>query len=206
MDHDQRVNRGSRQVIGMAHRYLRHILLGCFLVIVFPALVLANGPANVYKVTITKFEMFNGSDWVTIFDGTSTTIDIAAATSGAAAGSFLAGQNIPDGTYTQVRATPSATFSVKGNDGSRYTTATKGPNGGCVYSSSAAAEAECSVTISDGVTATTTTLSQAITSTAGVSSHKVRVSFDTSTAIQYVIAADELFPAQPTVTISIIAL
>ena len=191
----------------MAHRYLRHILLGCFLVIVFPALVLANGPANVYKVTITKFEMFNGSSWVTIFDGASTTIDIAAATSGAAAGSFLAGQNIPDGTYTQVRATPSATFSIKGNDGSgRYTTATKGSNGGCPFSLSAAAEAECSVAVSGGVTATADTLSQAITSTAGVASHKVRVSFDTSTAIQYVIAAGELFPAQPTVTISIIAL
>lgn len=190
----------------MAHRYLRHILLGCFWVIIFPALALANGPANVYKVTIAKFEMFNGTSWITILDGASTTIDIASANAGAVAGSFLAGQNIPDGTYTQVRVTPSATFSIKGNDGSRYTTAAKGPNGGCVYSASAAAETECSVTISDGVTATTTTLSQAITITAGVSSHKVRVSFDTSTAIQYVIAADELFPAQPTVTTSIIAL
>ncbi len=191
----------------MAHRYLRHILVGCFLVVAFPALGLANGPANVYKVTITKFEMFNGTSWVTIFDGASTTIDIAAATAGAAAGSFLAGQNIPDGTYTQVRATPSATFSIKGNDGSgRYTTATKGPNGGCTFSLSAATEAQCSVAVSGGVTATADTLSQAITSTAGVASHKVRVSFDTSTAIQYVGAANELFPAQPTVTISIIAL
>lgn len=206
MDHDQRVNRGSRQVIGMAHRYLRHILLGCFWVIVFPALALANGPANVYKVTIAKFEMFNGTSWITILDGASTTIDIASANAGAVAGSFLAGQNIPDGTYTQVRVTPSATFSIKGNDGSRYTTAANGPNDGCVYSASAAAVAECSVTIPDGVTAGTTVLSQGITVTAGVPSHKVRVSFDTSAAIQYVVGADELFPAQPTVTTSIIAL
>ncbi len=191
----------------MAHRYLRHILLGYFLVIVFPALALANGPANVYKVTITKFEMFNGTSWVTIFDGTSTTIDIASANAGAVAGSFVSGQNIPDGTYTQVRVTPSATFSIKGNDGSgRYTLAANGPGGGCTYSASAAAEAECSVAVPGGVAATTTVLAEGITSTAGVPSHKVRVSFDTSTGIQYVGGANELYPAQPTITVSEIAL
>ncbi|MBI4309744.1 MAG: hypothetical protein HY591_05385 [Candidatus Omnitrophica bacterium] len=177
------------------------IMLG----ILFSQPVLADGPSNVYKVTVTLFEMYNGTSWVTVSNGSSTTIDIAAANSGQAAGNFFAGLNVPDGTYTQVRVTPSAVFTVKGNDGAgRYTTAANGPNGGCVYSNSAAAEAECLVTVPGGITPTPDTLSTPITITNGIASHKVRVNFDTSTAIQYNGLADELFPGQPTVTMTLI--
>ena len=170
----------------------------------YPAL--ANGPANSYKVTITTMELYNGSSWVTVSSGSSTTIDIASATSGGAAGNFFSGLSIPDGTYSQVRATPSATFVIKGNDGSgRYTTATNGPNSGWVFSTVASAEDSCTVTVAS-ISAKTTVLSSPITVTGGVASHKVRVSFDTSTAIQYNAGANELFPSAPTVTITTIAL
>lgn len=165
----------------------------------------AVGPSSVYKVTVTLFEMYNGTSWVTVSNGSSTTIDIAAANSGQAAGNFFAGLNVPDGTYSQVRVTPSATFIVKGNDGSgRYTTATNGPGGGCAYSLSAASEAECTVSVPGGITANPDVLSTPITVTNGVASHRVRVNFDTSSTIQYVALSDELFPSQPTVTMTLI--
>lgn len=165
----------------------------------------ADGPSNVYKVTVTLFEMYNGTSWVTVSNGTSTTIDIAAANSGQAAGNFFAGLNVPDGTYSQVRVTPSATFVVKGNDGAgRYTTAANGPNGGCVYSNSAAAEAQCSVSVPGGITATPDVLSTPVTVTNGIASHKVRVNFNTSNTIQYNALANELFPGTPTVTMTLI--
>ncbi len=166
----------------------------------------ANGPANAYEVRISKLELWNGSSWVTVFEGTSTAIDIASVSSGAAAGQFLSGLSVPDGTYTQSRVTPSQVFKIKGNDGSRYTIATNGSNGGCQYTANSALEAACTVTISDPISPDVTTFSSPITMQNGVASHKIRVSFDTSSAVQYNSLADEIFPATPTVTVTVIAL
>lgn len=163
----------------------------------------ANGPATVYKVTLTKFELWNGTEWITAFTGTSTTLDIASASdTSTSAGNFLSGLVIPDGTYTKVRATPSGTFTIKGNDGAgNYTTAVVGAGTGSTPTNNAALAAECTVTIA-GVVATENTLSSPITVTGGVPDHKVRVKFNTSTAIQ--LQGGELFPAIPTVTASVI--
>ena len=49
------------------------------------------GAATVYKVTVTKFEMYNGSSWITVSDGSSTVMDIASVTAGQVAGNFSPG-------------------------------------------------------------------------------------------------------------------
>ncbi len=72
----------------------------------------ATGPASTYKVTVTKFELYNGTSWVTVSTGNSTVIDIAAVNAGQAAGTFFSSLSVPDGSYTQVRVTPSDTFTV----------------------------------------------------------------------------------------------
>lgn len=172
----------------------------------FAPVVWANGPANVYQVRISKMELWNGTSWVTVFEGTSTAIDIASVNSGTVAGQFLSGLSVPDGTYTQCRVTPSQVFNIKGNDGARFTTATNGANGGCQYTANSALEATCTVTISTPIDPDVTTFSSPITMQNGAASHKIRVSFDTSSAVQYNALADELFPSTPTVTVTVIAL
>lgn len=160
------------------------------------------GPATVYKVRISRFEIFNGTSWITLFDGTSADLDIAAMSAGASAGNFFSGLAVPDGTYTQVRVTPSPTFVISGNDGANYTTATVGANGGCTPGT-AAQQAECTITATgDRVPAAGTYDFSAtpITIKDGVPNRKVRVSFDVSNAVEFVILANELFPAAPTVT------
>lgn len=189
----------------MKRLILKYFLLGGIILTNF-SMAEAVGPANVYEVRVAKFELFNGTSWVTIFEGTSKAIDIAATNSGQVAGQFFTSLAVPDGTYTRSRVTPSQVFQIKGNDGSRYTTASSGPNGGCVYTTTASAEAACSITITDAITPETTTFSSPIVINNGVPSHKVRVSFDTSGAIQYNSLADEIFPAAPTVTVTVIAL
>lgn len=168
------------------------------------AVAWADGPANIYEVRIGKFELNNGTSWVTVFEGTSSVIDIASVNSGQLAGQFMSSLSVPDGTYTQSRVTPSQTFKVKGHDGSgRYTTAADGT--GCTYSNTAADEASCEFTVSQAITPDTTTFSAPIAVAGGVPSHKVRVSFDVSQAITYNGLADRLFPSQPTVTVTLIA-
>jgi hypothetical protein len=164
----------------------------------------ADGPASIYEVRIGKFELYNGTSWITVFEGTSSVIDIASVNSGQMAGQFMSGMSVPDGTYTQSRVTPSQTFKIKGNDGSnRYTTGVDGT--GCTYSNAASNEASCEFTVSQAITPDTTTFSTPIVMSGGVPSHKVRVSFDVSQAITYNALADRLFPAQPTVTVTLIA-
>jgi hypothetical protein len=166
----------------------------------------ATGPASVYKVTIVKFELYNGTSWITLFDGASTTIDIASVDAGQAAGNFFTGLNVPDGTYTQVRVTPSATFVVSGRVGTSYTTAAKA-NGGCVPTTTAANEAPCSVDVPGGIgTPNPDILPATLTITNGVPSHKIRVSFNVNNAIQDGGPFGELYPGTPTVTMSMIAL
>ncbi len=187
----------------------KRLVLGTFTFFIFYFVFIPNafaqtGPANLYKVSVTRFELFNGSAWVIIFDGQSITIDIASANAGGVAGNFISGVTVPDGTYTRSRVTVSTTFAIKGTDGAgNYTTATIGPGTGCTLTTTAASEAECTITINT-VPTDTTTFTNPITITNGIPSHKVRVSFDVSTAIQNI--SGELFPAAPTVTVTTIAL
>lgn len=167
------------------------------------------GTATVYKVTVTKFEMYNGTAWITVSNGSSTVMDIASVDSGQVVGSFFSGLAVPDGSYTQVRVTIQNSFTIKGSVGSDgtpiYTTATLS-GGACVSSASAGNMAECTVSVPGGlgdpqpdVLPTTLVVSN------GVPSHKIRVNFNVSAAIQEGIA-EVLFPGQPVVTMQMIAL
>lgn len=182
-------------------RFLRSFILIFIGGVLWVNVVCAAGPASVYKVTVTKFELYNGTEWVTAFSGTSATLDIAAGSVGSSVGNFMSGLTVPDGTYTQVRVTPSGTFTIKGNDGANYTTATVGPFTGSVPTVNPALAAECTLTLG-GVTAQTQDISATpIVVTDGVPNYKVRVSFDVSGAIGTV--AGELFPNPPVVTMSL---
>ena len=68
-----------------------------------PSAAWATGPAGAYKVRVSLFELYNGTSWVTIFSGTSTTLDIASTSSGSSAGNFFAGQTVPEGGYKKTK-------------------------------------------------------------------------------------------------------
>ena len=115
----------------------------------------------------------------------------------------MSGLSVPDGTYTQVRVTPSPTFIISGHDGASYTTATVGPGGGSTAGTSAQ-EAQFTITLTGGNVPTSQTQDFSgtpITVTSGVANHTVRVSFDVSNAIQTILG--ELWPAAPVVTMSV---
>lgn len=87
---------------------------------------LATGKPAVFKVTVTKVELHNGTSFVTIFSGSSQLDLVAAAGDSAFPGiSTLA---LPAGTYSQIRVTFSNSFVMRGSLSSAgttyYTTAT----------------------------------------------------------------------------------
>ena len=186
------------------NKLLLKSFIGIGIIFIFNSLAFAApGPASVYKVRISKFELNNGTSWITVFEGTSDALDIASVSSGSAAGNFMSGLTVPDGTYTQVRVTPSPIFIISGHDTlGNYTTATAGVGGGSTPGA-AGQEAQFTLTLTGGNVpgADTTDFSATpVTIKDGVANHKIRVSFDVSTAIQ--LAGGELWPAQPTVTMS----
>jgi hypothetical protein len=73
----------------------------------------ATGKPTVFKVTVTKVELHNGTTFVTVYSG-STQLDLVAAGNGAA---FPAISNLtlPAGTYTQIRVTFANQFGVQGS-------------------------------------------------------------------------------------------
>jgi hypothetical protein len=87
-----------------------------------PAMLVTGSPGS-YKVTVTKVEMFNATDWVTIFSGTAQ-LDMAAG------GTFpgIRDLQLPNGVYSQVRVTFRNAFPVSGTitygGTAYYTTAT----------------------------------------------------------------------------------
>ena len=168
-----------------------------------PSVVMA-GVASVYKITITKMELHNGSSWVEVFSGTSAEIDIASVSAGSSIGNILSGLTIPDGTYTQVRTTASANITLSGTDGGFYTTATTntvGDNTGCVATGNILLEAECAAIV--GTTPqNTTTFSTSIIALNNNLSHKIRVNFDVSAALPYNGGAGTLFLDAPNVTVT----
>lgn len=87
---------------------------------------LATGKPTVFRVTVTKVELYNGTSFVTIFSGTSQLDMVAAA--GGAAFPGISSLSLPAGTYSQIRVTFSNSFPMKGSlasgDTTYYTTAT----------------------------------------------------------------------------------
>src|SRR3989338_4165099 len=128
-------------------RILKASFLTIFLSLIIISWAFATGPAAVYKVKVKTFELWNGSQWITAFDGESNILDIAAVGAGQSAGNFMSGLMVPDGTYTQSRVTPHATFIIRGNDGANYTLGTNGGTGGCNPTGTASLAAECTVTL-----------------------------------------------------------
>ena len=192
-------------VKGIHARLLVLVLISLVFVFISTSAVLADGPASVYKVTLTKFELWNGTGWITAFSGTSVTLDIASASgTSTSAGSFLSGLIVPDGTYTKVKVTPSGTFIISGNDGAgSYTTAARGLGNGSTPTLIAALQAECTITVNVAAP-NEMTLPTPIVVKDGVPDHRVRVRFDTSHMIQN--QGGELYPVDPTpfITISVI--
>lgn len=190
----------------MKHRFVFSLFVFVASLFVFILPLFANGAADYYAVTISKFELNNGTAWITVFEGTSSELDIASVGSGASAGNFLSGIVVPDGTYTQARVTPSPTFKIRGTDGAgKYTTAANAGDGGSITTADINLKATCTITltganvpkVSDPADFTATP----ITVTNGVANRKVRVTFDVSNAVQ--LQGGELWPAQPTVTLSV---
>ncbi|MCX5706124.1 MAG: hypothetical protein NTW13_00360 [Candidatus Omnitrophica bacterium] len=184
---------------------LRSLVL-IVMITVFTSLAFAGsadtGPASVYKVGVSKVELDNGTSYITVFNGTSGTLDIASVSSGASVGDFLSGLEVPDGTYYKVKVTPSPTFTYSGNVGTNYTTAGEGEGGsppGTIGQKGA-----WTITLTgDNVP---TAKEQDFTATPvtvlnGVVDHEVRVSFNVANAIK--LEGGKLWPDQPTVTISL---
>lgn len=182
----------------MARLYLKCFVL-ITVVFIFTSIASANGPADKYEVTVSTFELSSdGTNYTTVFSGTSSVIDIAAGTAGQSAGNFMSGLAVPDGTYTHCRVTPSATMTVRGNDGTSYT-AGSSPGGGCTVTTNAALKADCTVTLPSSPSATIQNFSATpIVVKDGVPNHKVRVVFDVSTALR--LEGDgKIWPQEPSV-------
>ena len=172
----------------------------------FGAAVATDTPQT-YKVSITKLEISNdgGSTYITLFEGASDYIDIASVSAGQAAGNFFAGLSVPDGTYTHVRATPSATFKMKGSvsySGTTYYTIAGGST-----STTAADMVEATINVQGTMTGTAQTLSPAITVKNGVANHKVRIEFNVSNTLGLWVTGGGptygFFPEEPSVTLSV---
>ena len=128
-----------------------YLLIAATFILLNSVAFAAPGPASAYKVRLSKFELFNGTSWITAFEGTSATLDIASVSIGSAAGDFMSGLSVPDGTYTQIRVTPSPTFTISGRDTlNNYTTAALGVGGGCTPTLIAGQQAECTITLTGG--------------------------------------------------------
>jgi hypothetical protein len=93
------------------------------------AATIAHGNVSQYSITINQIEIYNSTtgEWITIAS-TPTTVDIARADAGAAIGAMTNSDvTLTFGSYTQVRATVSDTFTIAACSdlgGSRCTTAT----------------------------------------------------------------------------------
>ncbi len=185
-----------------------------FLVLIFPTAFAATDVQK-YQVTLSTFELYNGTSWVTVFEGTSSPLDIASASSGQTIGNFMSGLSVPDGTYTKARATPSITFTIRGivNSGGTdyYTTGTQVSDGQgrTVSTVSAVGPAQdCTVTVlasdmtpgAGGVTFS----GGSITVTNGVPDKKVKVFFDMSAALTTNLPLNTvIYPGGPIVTMTV---
>lgn len=190
------------------------LITSIFLIILlFNCTAFAASTTNKYQVFVTKLQLYNSDTglWVTVYEGTSGTLDIASVSSGQAAGNFMSGVTVPDGTYTKAKSWVSPTFIIRGSvDSTYYTTAatsTTGTGGrtASVASLTAGDIADCTVTVlSDDVEPDTngvTFSNGSLKVTGGIPDHKVRVSFDLSNALTQ--TGGKIYPGAPVVTISV---
>jgi len=157
---------------------------------------------------VTQVELYNGTSFVTVSNGNSTTLDIASVDVGASVGNLFAGLDVPDGSYTQIRVTVSGTFVISGLVDGRYT---NGEKTGSVCSTSANVNdlAECTLTVTMGA-AEADVLEATLVVVGGVPSHKIRVDFNVSAALTDTndppLPADTIIPDEPVVNMVMIAL
>gem|GEM_PF-3446655 len=179
------------------------------------AAALATGSATVYKVSMSKFEIDNGtgSTSVTAFDssvgGVSAILDIAsAADTNTSVGNFMSGLIVSDGSYSRVKPTPSGTFTIAGSISylgtTYYTTGAIGSGGGAATNTVGPAQ-ECTISITMGAISWEN-MPGTITVTNGTPNYNVRVKFDTSHGIGLYNGpggSKEIYPEQPSVTMSL---
>jgi len=95
---------------------MRKIMIVCLFVLFLLSNVFAAGTQtsiSKYLCTVKKMELYNGSSWVTIFEGEKS-MDIASVDLHTKVGEILQGVNLAAGTYTQCRMTLKDTFIVNG--------------------------------------------------------------------------------------------
>jgi len=129
----------------------------------------------------------DGTTAVTAFEGTSATLDIAAAAdNNSSVGNFMSGLVVPDGSYLRVKPTPSGTFIVSGSvtfgPNTYYTTSTNGSSGGCLTSTTGPAQ-ECTVTVPSAIVPAWENMPSTLTVTDGTPNYKIRVRFNTSNSV-----------------------
>jgi hypothetical protein len=173
------------------------------------------GAALQYDVKIKKMEMYNSttSQWVTVYDGLSPSLDIAEGASGNTVGSFLSGLTVSDGVYTKGRITPAPSFTIKGSPGGYHTTGTTTVVGGrtvCEASDLIAAPLPCTATVLDSDVepdpAGGTFPGSGITVTDGAPSSTVEVLFGVDQALVYVVTGPNaaiVYPDVPDVEVRI---
>lgn len=160
------------------------------------------GTPTKYEVSLHTFKLYNGTEYITLYDGTSATLDIASmAGTNQFVGDFMSGLSVPDGTYTKANIQPSSTFTINGQvtSGARTNGALSGGN--CATSTSGD-PADCTLTVASSyVPETEYIFSTPIVVKDGVANHKVRVYFDVAGSIIY--EGGIIHPQQPTCTVSI---
>lgn len=111
---------------------------------------LTTGKPTVFKVTVTKVEMYNGTSFVTLFTGSSQ-LDLVAA-AGVSAFPGISNLSLPAGTYSQIRVSFQNSFTMKGSlasGGTTYYTTATTLNGGTASQASTVAGALTEATISN---------------------------------------------------------
>ena len=198
------------------------VLIAVVIFFITPAFaVKKSGTPTKYIVKLKTVKLLNGDGaWITVFDGISSPLDIASVSSGAnqLVGDFLNGLNVPDGTYTQAKVQPDATFTIKGIvDG--YAT-----DGGTIYPNNINPDddewactsklegtegtpADCTLTITDKHAPEEQgpwTFDPIVVKN-GVADRKIRVSFTVADAVTDIEATHYIYPDEPTIEVVSIA-
>jgi hypothetical protein len=143
-------------------------------------------PAGKLAITMKNFSLIkSGGGEVSLLNG-SATLDFAQ-NSGATVGNFVSGAVVPDGTYTQLKATMGSTLTIKGSvtcAGITYITSLNGTLTSPDPVGPASAAAEENITINNGVDQTfTLTLPSPVTVTAG-NNKQIAMFFNNSAALE----------------------
>jgi len=168
------------------------------------------GTPTKYEVRLHTVKLYNGTDYVTVFDGTSSALDIASVNgSNQFVGNFLSGLTVPDGTYTEARIQPHTTFTIKGTvDSGYYTDGNLTDAGNCACVNTAGGTpADCTLTVgSSFVPEKVYSFSTPVVVTNGVADHKIRVYFDVANSIQHEEdgpGSEAIHPLEPACTVSV---